>query len=40
MSQMNHLRNIEEGLSGIVVQGANIWEGIKTEKLQKKMNVE
>ena len=39
-NQMNHVRNIEEMLSGIAVCGANIWEGMKNEKLQRKLDVE
>ncbi|CDW75096.1 UNKNOWN [Stylonychia lemnae] len=40
MSEMNAMRNIEEMLSGIVIKGANIWELIKTEKLQRRMDIE
>lgn len=40
MSEMNAMRNIEENLSGIVIKGASIWELIKTEKLQRKMDIE
>ena len=40
MSDMNAMRNIEEMLSGIVIKGASIWELIKTEKLQRKMDIE
>eukprot|EP00347_Sterkiella_histriomuscorum_P019824 403340161 len=40
LSEMNHMRNIEEMLSGIVIKGASIWEQIKTDKLQRKLEVE
>ena len=40
LTDMNHMRNIEEMLSGIVIKGASIWEQIKTDKMQRKMDIE
>lgn len=34
------MKNIEEMLSGIVIKGASIWEQIKTEKMQRRMDIE
>ena len=40
LAEMDHMKNIEEMLSGIVIKGASIWEQIKNEKLQRKLDIE
>lgn len=39
-NQINLMKNIEEMLSGIVIQGGSIWELIRTDKLQRRLEIE